>query len=152
MLTKTTLKGTADDRLIKNLKRWSHALEFVDTFTKWDFSSRTFTIPLAKFVKQRMDNTVDERRQNAKEGASPKEKPHPVALSLFPSSSSSKDLRDMAGRKLERVNARNQSAKSRKVKTDKYVPPFFAGFCSSMLRPCDSDLSVECNDQCKGYY
>lgn len=65
---------------------------------------------------------VDDWRLNGKGESHSEETPYTVAPPLLSDMSLSKDLHDLARKKLERSHARKQGAKSEKVKTDKYVP------------------------------
>lgn len=79
IFTEMTLKGTLDDLVMKNLKRWSHAQEFMEAFAQRVPDPRTFTNPPATFAKQLMNSTVTEWRLNAKEETHQTEaQPHPV--------------------------------------------------------------------------
>lgn len=96
ILTKMTLNVTLDDLFIRSLERGIQAPEFMDTLTQNDLNSRTSTNPLATFVKQQMNNTVDQLRLNAKEGTDLAEtEAHPVTPPLLSDTSSSKDLQGL---------------------------------------------------------
>lgn len=124
LLIEMALRATLNCPFIKNLELRGQTPEFLDASTQRSPISRTFTNSLATLVKQRMNYRMVEWLLSAKEGTQP-EKIHLVAFPSLPSTPLSKEPRNLARRKFERVHARKQSAKSQKVKKDKYVPPFF---------------------------
>lgn len=145
-----TLKGTLNELFIRNLERWSQAPKLMDTFTQRFLNSRTLPIPLATFVKRRMDSTVDEWRLTAKrETHCTGGKPHPVAPPSSAPISSSEDLQVLERQELERVHAREHKTKTQKVKTDKYVPLIFISSRSSKIRTSDSKSSADRKDRRK---
>lgn len=116
----------------------------MNTITQRVLNSRTFTNLLATFVKQRLDNTADDWRLNAKERTHHEEKQHLVAPPSLLDTPSSKDLQDLASRKLERGHSRKQRTTSQKVESDRNVPSFSTSSRALKVRTVDTDSSADC--------
>lgn len=150
VLKEMTLKGTLDDLFIRNLERWSQAHHFMNAFTQRVLNARSFTNPLATFVKQRMDNSLDEWRLVDKEETRlPGIKRDQNVPPSPPRTFTSDNFFAPPCREVARAHTGEHDNKPRKEKTDKYVPPFSTSSRSSKVRPSDSDSSADRDDRRK---
>lgn len=123
IITEMTLKGTFDDLFLQNLERWSEKPTFMNAFTKRVLNSRMFTSPLATFIKEKIDNSVEEWSLAAKEEAHYKRKKmDPTTPPAPPTTSSSDEFQPPV--KLNRGHTREHKHKSSKVPSTIMYPPF----------------------------
>lgn len=142
IISEMTLKGTFDDLFLRNLERWSQTSTFMNGFTQRVLNSRSFTSPLATFIKERMDDTVDEWRMTAKEEALHQRRKVDPTVPPSPQITSSIDDVPVHG-KTDRDHAREHRQKTSKGHAEKYVPPFSSISRSSEIRCTDSDSSED---------
>lgn len=152
MLIRSTLKGTLKDLSIRNPERWRQVRNLMEAITQSVSSSRAFTNSLATLVRNCMETTVDEWRQNSKNIHHTEEKPSPMALPSLPDTRSTENLQAVARRKLERVHLWEHRSKIQKFKTDKYMPTYSISSCRWKVRLSGTGLSADRSDQRKEKY